>query len=196
MADLVTLEEYKEYKGLKNSTEDSRRLALISSISKLVETYCDRNFKDYTVTPVVEYYSALDTDVYLRQFPVLEVVSVEVSADGGTVYDTLIESDPEKNGYLVDMDAGIIYTQNPRRPFLWWTERAFNSLRVTYRAGYEELPLDFKLAVFDLVHYYESEESTPSKSLMSGSIENPIPYDSLHFPSHISRILNMYRVGS
>lgn len=196
MADLVTLEEYKEYKGLKNSTEDSRRLALISSISKLVETYCDRKFKDYVETPVIEYHSALNTEVYLNQFPVLDITSVEVSNDGGTTYEALIEADPNKLGYLADKDNGIIYTQNPHRPFLWYTERAFNSLKVTYTAGYEDLPLDLKLAVFDLVHYYESEESTPSKSLMSGSIENPLPYSSLHFPSHISRILNMYRVGS
>lgn len=193
MTDLVTLQEYKEYKGQKNPEDDSKRLTIISAVSALVETYCDRKFKSYYTYPAVEYYSALNTELYLRNFPVVEVVSVELSINGGVSYDPLIEADPEGLGYLVNLEEGILYTQNPRRPFAYIVQRAFNSLKVTYRAGYETLPLDLKLAVMDLVHYYEKEQQVPSKSLMSANVENAIPYDSIQFPAHIARILNMYR---
>ena len=191
--DLVTLQEYKEYKGLKNPDDDPRRIALISSVSKLVETYCDRVFKDYVDTPAVEMHSALNTEVYLYNFPVIDVVSVETSEDGGFTYVALTEMSSDRDGYIVDKEEGVIHTQKHNVPFLWSAEKAINSLRITYTAGYADLPLDLKLAVFDLVHYYESEEQVPSKSLMSGNIDNPMPYMSLNFPAHISRILNMYR---
>ena len=66
--------------------------------------------------------------------------------------------------------------------------------RVKYTAGYAELPLDIKLAVFDLIHYYEHEENVTLKSLGSATLENPFAIAQTNFPAHITRVLNLYRV--
>lgn len=193
-SDLVSLSEYKEYKSITNTEEDSKRLALITSVSQMVETYCNRVFLAYWETPVKEYFSALNTEVYLSHFPIKEIESVKVSADGGLTYTELSYLDPNKNGYLVNKEDGLIYTQYQHKPFLYTVDRTFNSLEVVYTAGYEELPLDLKLAIFDLIHYYEHDERTPTKSMMSATMTTAIPYNDYNFPSHITRVLNMYRM--
>ena len=47
MADLITLDEYKEYEGLTSSNEDLRLEKLIPSVSQLVKTYCANSIVDY-----------------------------------------------------------------------------------------------------------------------------------------------------
>ena len=192
--DLVSLSEYKEYKSITNTEEDSKRLALVTSVSKMVETYCNRVFLEYYANPVTEYFSALNTEVYLSHFPINEVQTVATSADGGLTYTALSYLDPDKEGYLVNKEDGLVYTQYQHKPFLYSVDRTFNSLKVVYTAGYEELPLDLKLAVFDLIHYYEHDERTPTKSMMSASMTTAVPFNDYNFPSHITRVLNMYRM--
>ena len=157
--DLVDLEEYKEYKQITEPATDTYRVALINYVSKLVETYCNRKFLEYASSPgITEYHSALTNRVYLDYFPVIDVTSVEVSADAGNTYTALSE------GYQ-------------RTPFLYSCDLEYNSFKVSYTAGYTELPQDLKLAVFDLVHYYEHDEATVRKQMMGGTLENPIPFN-------------------
>jgi len=197
MTDLVTLQEYREYKDLKNTEKDSLRQALIVSVSKLVENYCNRVFLDYASSPgIIEYYSALTNRVFLNHFPILEVYSVETSPDAGLNYTALTEgANTNYNGYIVDYENGIVMTQNQRTPFLYSCDLEHNSFKISYRAGYEELPFDLKLAVFDIVHYYEQEEKSLRKSLASATLENALPFNDANFPSHIERILSLYKVS-
>lgn len=197
MTDLVDLQDYKEYKQITETQTDPYRQALITYVSKLVESYCNRVFKDYANSPgVIEYHSALTNRVYLNHFPALEVYSVETSPDSGNTYTALSEGYQDTyDGYFVDLENGVVMTQNQRTPFLYSCNLEFNSLRVTYRAGYEdEIPADLKLACFDLIHYYEHEESTVRKAMMGGTLDNPLPFNDANFPPHIERILSLYRV--
>jgi len=196
MTDLVDLIEYKEYKQITETGTDPYRQALITYVSTLVESYCNRKFVDYATSPgVIEYYSALTNKVFLNHFPILEVYSVETSQDAGITYTALTEgANTDYTGYIVDYENGVVMTQNQRTPFLYSVELEYNSLKVSYRAGYEELPSDLKLAVFDLIHYYEHEESTVRKAMMGGTLDNALPFNDVDFPAHIQRILSLYRV--
>jgi len=196
MTSLVDLQDYKEYKQITETKTDPYREALITYVSTLVENYCNRKFVEYASSPgVIEYHSALTNRVYLNHFPVLEVYSVETSPDSGNTYTALSEGYQSTNdGYLVDYENAIIMTQNQRTPFLYSCDLEYNSFKVSYRAGYEtEIPSDLQLAIFDLVHYYEHEESSVRKTMMGATLENPLAFNDVDFPAHIKRILSLYR---
>lgn len=197
MAELVYLDEYKIYKGLTSPEDDPRREQLILQVSDIVETYCNRKFIDYAAAPgITEYYNALNTEVYLTYFPVIAIDTLEVSSDGGKTWTELTQDASDDSGFFVMPDIGKVSTQKWDTPFLYAVQHPYRSLRISYRAGYEgpdNLPLDLKTAIFDLIHYYEHSEHTVSKSLNAATLENPMPYNNINFPPHITRILNQYR---
>jgi len=54
MAELVTLNEYKSYRGITGVTDDPKLNVIIPSISKLIRNYCGRSFTEYFATDKVE----------------------------------------------------------------------------------------------------------------------------------------------
>lgn len=197
MTELITLDCYKESKDITSTTRDGKIQNLIDQVSVLVEHYCDRKFIDFSDagSPKIEWHDAKVNRVDLIEFPVIKVNFVRTSQDGGLTQVTLVENDSGKDGYFVDLDKGFIYTQISTERFLISYDVAFRSLEVTYQAGYtvDDLPEDLKLCVIDIVKYYLDTESTPTKALLGGTIENPQPYVANSFPPHIRRILDLYR---
>lgn len=197
MADLIRLADYKEYKNINSTSRDGKIQSIISSVSALIENYCARKFVDYSdiSTPKVEWHDAKTNCVTLKEFPVISVISVKTSEDGGVTQTTLTEASPDKTGYFVDLDNGTVFTQVSTEKFLYSYDVAYKSLEVTYTAGYtlDTVPEDLQLCVLDLVHYYENDENAPSKSLLGATIDNPQPYIANSFPPHIRRILDLYR---
>ncbi len=47
MANLVTLDEFKTYAGIKNPENDDRIELILASVSSLIKAYCARSFVDY-----------------------------------------------------------------------------------------------------------------------------------------------------
>lgn len=186
MSDLVTIDEYKEYAKIKSNTEDSRITMLIATLSELIQTYCNRTF---TVEEHVDYFDARTNMVALSNFPVDEITSLSISEDGGVEYEPLIENED----FVVDKQVGYVYSRHGKN-FLNRYSTPARSLRVEYLAGYEEIPKDLKLAIFDMVTYYRLDQQTPSKSLMGGTVQNAEPYVANSFPPHIRRILDLYRM--
>lgn len=193
--ELITLDCYKDYKGINSSTKDGRFQNLILQVSALIESYCNRNFIYYSSNNKVEQFDAKTNKVFLNVFPVISVSSVTTSTDGGLTQTTLTENSPTKDGYYVDIENGTVMTQNDNLNFLTSYDTAYRSLEVTYNAGYtvETLPADLKLAVQDLVHYYDSNEKQPTQSLLGATVDNAAPYIANSFPPHIRRILDLYR---
>lgn len=196
MADLIELNDYKEYKGIKSTDRDGKIQSLITRTSALVESYCNRKFTDYSTNPKVEWFDAKTNEVWLTEFPVIAVISVNVSEDGGITQTALTEGAADGSGYFADIDAGVIYTQNKDYKFLDSYDVKYRSLEVAYTAGYTQIPEDLKLAILDLVHYYESEETKPTKTMLGATIDNPLPYTANSFPPHIRRILDLYRYSA
>jgi hypothetical protein len=198
MADLIDLDCYKEAKDIKSTTKDGKIQTLITQVSALVENYCNRAFTTYSTTAKIEWQDGQTNKVFLKEFPVISVVSVKTSADGGVTQTTLTEGASDKSGYFVDLEEGSVFTQQVISNFIDSFDVPYRSLEIAYTAGYtvNNIPEDLKLCIIDLVHYYENGESVPGKSLLGGTLDNPQPYIANSFPPHIRRILDLYRFSA
>ena len=107
----------------------------------------------------------------------------------------LTENDPDYAGYYVDLENGTVMTQKTGLKFRGseYYDVPYRSLEINYFAGYDALPADLKLAILDLIAYYEDQENKPTQTLMGGTIENALPYAANSFPPHIRRVLDLYR---
>lgn len=193
MTDLITLEQYKIHKGIKNPEKDDVIQNLITSISQLVKTYCATAFVDYYVTPIVETITIEfpTTAISLTEGPVVGIVSVEERANYSSAYTTLTEG--AFNFYL-DRSSDMLHRTNSSGWQNWPVGPG--AVRVEYTAGYAEIPADLKLAVFDLVSYYLYEEYKERRQLAGASITNQnssTQWRNVDFPDHIKRVLDLYK---
>lgn len=191
MADLITLTEYKEIEGIASPKEDLRLATLIPSVSQLVKTYCANSLVDYYSTNKVEVFN-IDWHTHLVQLtesPVNTVVSVEKRDSVEESYTTVSTTEY----YLDTATDSILYVTG--NSYKNWPHGA-GAVRVTYTAGYSACPADLKLAVVDLITYYLKDEHKERKTLGGASIQNQGSTslrDSVAFPDHIKRVLDMYK---
>jgi hypothetical protein len=188
--DLVTVNQYKSYRGITGNTEDTKLNIIVPSVSTLVKNYCGRTFLDHYSTNKVDYFSMKwpQNVVFLDEIPIVQIVSVEEFADSqeGSTYVTLTASQ-----YMVDNFLEAIYRieGGKRKDY----PEGINSVRVTYKGGYAELPSDLRLAVTDLITYYLKEEWKPEKNQGTFTIRNDGAEPD--FPDHIKRVLDLYKDG-
>ena len=203
MADLVTLQQYKDFAGLQSIKNDARINVIIDQVSQLVKTYCGSSIIDYASTNKVEYFNIKDNytnSIILGESPLIEVVSVEERQDQAGAYVTLITENSDSSGkyeYVVDTDSDSIVRTTSS------TEKAFakgmKAVKVTYKAGYTSTPEDLKLAVFDLIKYYLKDERKERMTIAGATVENQVSSSlagNIGFPDHIKRILDMYKIYS
>ena len=201
MADLITLQQYKDFQGLTGVQQDARINVIIDSVSQLVKNYCGTNFIDNYSSAKTEYFDVKDnvtTRVMLDEGPINAVTSVSERDSQADVYVTLIKENSDSSGkyeYVVDdlTDSIVRTNENVDKSF----PKGRKAVKVVYTAGYSATPEDLKLAVFDLIKYYLKDESRERMSVAGATIENPgsssVP-NSSGFPDHIKRVLDMYKV--
>ena len=203
MADLVTLQQYKDFAGLKSLEHDARINVVIDSVSQLVKTYCGSALIDYASTNKVEYINIKDSlvdTIILEESPLIQVVSVEERTTQADSYVTLITENSDNSGkyeYIVDDESDSI-TRTTSTGTKYWA-KGMKSVKVTYKAGYTSTPDDLKLAVFDLIKYYMKDERKERMSISGATVENPLSSSlagNIGFPDHIKRILDMYKIHS
>lgn len=177
---LITLDEYKDYASISSIEYDYRIELILAKVSEYVKTYCNRGFIEYydkstgNFIPIVEY-SNEPGYYYTSEFPVNSLVSVEYSADNGVTYSPVTAYlDKSKDAVFIDS-----------------TDEGINAYKITYTGGFKKTPEDLKLACLDLVDYYYKSENTPRKSSGNNIIEYVMTSD---LPSHIKRVLDLYRV--
>lgn len=187
MADLVTLAEYKAYKGITSTTQDAQIAALITKVSKYIRTYIDRELTTYFDEPLTQYFDGGAQNLPLKEVPVQTVQSVEISSDYGRTYTALVEY----TDYVVSKTKETVEC-----PFLAdGFPYALNGYRVTYTGGYESVPDDIKLASLDLVAYYLQSDMSIKSTRNVGANTTSIEYiTTASLPSHIRRILDLYRL--
>jgi len=201
MTDLITLAEYKTFKGITSDTQDTVISAIIPTTTALIESYCGRVFRTAAGLPAtIEFFDAYANEVQMEGFPLISVDYVGTSEDGGLTYVQLVEDAVDKSGYFVDntdSNYSRVRMQRPTSKFLTTYDTPYKSLVVHYLYGYSaaNMPEDLKLAAYSLVEYYLEEQYTPGKALAGASLDNPITLSS-DFPPHIRRILDLYRVGA
>jgi len=203
MADLVTLQQYKDFAGLQSIKNDARIEVVIDQVSQLVKTYCGTSIIDYAGSDKTEYFNIKDDYVdriILSESPLISVSQVQERDDQASSYVTLITENSDSSGkyeYVLDTDSDSIVRTNSTGTKYW--PKGMKAVKVVYRAGYTSTPEDLKLAVFDLIKYYMKDERKERQSISGASVENVLSSSltgNIGFPDHIKRILDMYKIYS
>jgi hypothetical protein len=203
MADLVTLQQYKDFAGLKSLEHDARINVVIDSVSQLVKSYCGTSLIDYASTNKVEYKTIKDSlvkTIILDESPLIQVVSVEERTTQADAYVTLITENSDSSGkyeYVIDDESDSIVRTNSTGEISW--AKGPKSVKITYKAGYTSTPQDLRLAVYDLIKYYMKDERKERMSMGGATVENALSSSlngNIGFPDHIKRILDMYKIHS
>lgn len=181
---LITRQEYKAYKGISSTNQDAAIDAVIPKVSKLIKTICKRTFVDHVNDPKTETFKGGTPYLLLNETPVIQVISVEFSADMGSTYTDLVEY----TDYALDVEDDMIYPVNTTE-----FPKYINGYKVTYMAGFETVPEDLKLAALDLTEYYLRNDMAVHSPKAPGTNSVQIEYISAAtLPAHIRRVLNQY----
>ena len=203
MADLITLQQYKDFAGLQGVQTDARINVIIDSISQLIKNYCGTSFIDFYSSDKNEFLDLLDnntTRIMLGESPLVSVSQVQEREDQSSSYVTLITENSDssdKYEYMIDTVTDSIVRTNSTTdiPF----PRGRKAVKVVYRAGYSSTPEDLKLACFDLVKYYLKDERKDRMTIAGATVENAVSTsirNNAGFPDHIKRVLDMYKIYS
>lgn len=186
---LITKAEYKAYVGINGTEQDATIDSLIPKVSELVKSYCRRTFVDYITDIKTEYFNGGIQRIYLQEYPVIMVLSVEQSIDYGQNYTDLVEF----TDYALDKESDSIVTLSTTGEFTYY----INGYKVNYYGGYETLPEDLKLAIFDLITYYMKNDSVVKNLRVPTTQVMQLEYgpNATNFPSHIARVLNLYKAS-
>jgi len=185
---ILNLRNYKEYKNIASNSKDAKHTKIINAVNSYIPIYCNRNFTDYYATDKVEYFDGTVDEIYPKEIPIISVTSLEYSTNAGQNYLALTEYAQFNIDYNLDRIVSV-YSQ-----FID-TAYPINSLKLTYKGGFEEYPEDIVQAAVSLVEYFDEENYTLRKSLAGASQDNVIiPDKTAVLPPHIRRVLEMYRV--
>ena len=201
MANLVTLQQYKDFAGLQGVQEDARINTLIPQVSQLVKTYCGTSIVDFYSSAKTDYFDIVDGDttrVMLDESPVNTVTSVQERENQAASYVTLITENSDSSGkyeYIIDTitDSIIRTTSTGTKSF----PRGHRAVKVVYTAGYSATPNDLKLAVYDLVKYYMKDQTIKRRQIAGAMLESQSTSGiagNIGFPDHIKRILDLYKI--
>jgi hypothetical protein len=201
MANLITLQQYKDFAGIQGVTEDAKINVIVPAISQAVKSYCGTSFIDYYSTNKTEYFDIKDTyttSIMVDESPLNTVVSVEERQSQSESYVTLISENSDGSGkyeYIVDTTVDSIFRTDDMN------DKAFpkgrKAVKVVYTSGYASTPEDLKLACFDLVKYYLKDERKDRLQIAGASIQNNVSTslrENIGFPDHIKRILDFYKI--
>jgi hypothetical protein len=178
---LVTLAEYKAYAKKINPNDDAAINLLIPAVSALVKTICRRSFIDYITTPKVDILNGGFKNLIPREYPILEVVSLEESTDNGVTYSPI-------TNYAVNWESAdeIVCTD-------YEFSKGYNRYKLTYKCGFLTVPEDLKLGIMDLITYYLKNDMAVHSTKAPGTNSVQIEYiTSSNLPIHIRRVLDLY----
>ena len=201
MANLVTLQQYKDFAGITGESENAKINVIVPAISQAVKTYCGTSFIDYYSTDKTEYFDIKDdytNAILVDESPLVSVSLVAERTGQDDSYTTLITGNSDSSGkyeYVVDTELDTIYRTTATADKAFPKGRA--AVKVTYRAGYASTPEDLKLACFDLVKYYLKDERKDRLAIAGASIQNSVSTslrENIGFPDHIKRVLDLYKV--
>ena len=65
MADLITLQQYKDFQGLQGVQQDARINVIIDSVSQLVKNYCGTDLIDHYSSAKTQYFDIHDNNTCL-----------------------------------------------------------------------------------------------------------------------------------
>ncbi len=198
MANLLTLDDYKLLEGINSTQNDDKFEQLLTSVSVLVRSYTGQEFDTYASGPGKTDVFDIQWDtpyVQLSGTPIISITNVYERSSQGEAYEELFKdgTNDKYQWYLDNVSDTIIRTTESGKYRNW--PCGVGSVKVTYLSGYTTAPEDLKLAVADLVTYYQKDEYKQQQTIGSTTREgasNTAIGDS-GFPDHIRRVLDLYR---
>lgn len=182
-SNLITLQEYKAYEGISSTTQDLEISTIIPKVSELVKNICRRTFVDWVDDQKTEVLNG-GPCLLLSEAPVITIASIEKSENYGQTYTELTEF---TDWVLDSQNQQILPIGRFEFPYL------VNGYRITYTAGYENIPEDLKLAVLDLVTYYMKNQGAVQSQVAVTSGNAQVQYlTQSNLPGHIKRVLDLY----
>jgi len=190
--DLISLNDFKTLGEVTSSQHDAKLEELINSVSQLVKTYCGQSFLDFYSTDKTEFFTKNFSShiVELGESPIVEIISVEERDAPTSSYTTLTEN----TDWVLDSTTDSLFRVSGSNYKNW--ETGPNAVKVVYKAGYETIPQDLRLAVVDLIMYYHKNEQKQRQTIAGATIQNQSTSsqrDSVAFPDHIKRVLDLYK---
>ena len=195
MANLVTKDNYKLYRGIDHYKDDNKIDQLVGPVSDLVKSYCGNSIIDFYSSAKTENFDirdAVTSELFLTESPLNSVTSVKERGSIADAYTTLVNN----TDYFIDSEHDRIYRIDGETSEKAWS-KGFAAVEVIYTAGYSTTPQDLTLAIYDLITYYLKEEYKGRKSLAGATLQNETSTsirEDIGFPDHIKRILDMYRI--
>lgn len=184
--DFITLAEVKTYGSINSTNADTEIRFLIPKVCNLIRNYIGRTLIDYYNTDKVEVLKGGSNYLSVTEVPINEISSVEYSTDFGKTYIPLEQYVDWTHDLQSDTISALTPTGFPA---------AVNGYRVTYTGGYAQVPEDLKLAALDLVVFYQRSDMAVKSSRNAGANNAQIEYVmNATLPSHIRRVLDMYRL--
>ena len=196
MADLITVQEYKNAEGITGNKDDQRLAIIVPQVSDLAKKYCGTSFVDFYSSDKTEVITIKDnytTTIITSESPLISVTSVKERTGYGEAYQTLTTGNYE---YYVDTASDSIIRTTDSGGEKYWAS-GVGSVEIQYKAGYSTAPADLKLALFDLVLYYLRDEHKERKTIAGATLQNQGTSgvrNNTDFPDHIKRVLDLYRV--
>jgi hypothetical protein len=155
---LTSLEGVKSFLDipLEQTNDDEDITFLINASSSQIESYCKRKFKEQTYTDE-EYDGNGLSGLYLRQYPVIEILSVSID-------DVVLNA----TDYKCKKSIGKLIKKHGK-----WPSGEIN-IQASYTAGYTEIPADLELACKLLVRtYYKTDMASFSTTFQEGIVFRP-----------------------
>lgn len=182
--DLITLQEYKAYEGITGNSQDVEIATIIPKVSEFVKSLCRRTFVDWVDEQKVETYNGGYLCLLVQEAPIIQIYDVSKSTDYGRTYTSLTEF----TDWVLDSENQQIL---PIGVSEW--QYLVNGYKITYTAGYENIPADLKLAVLDLVTYYMKNQGAVHSVTAVTTGNAQVQYlTQTNLPTHIKRVLDLY----
>jgi hypothetical protein len=179
---LITKQEYKTYSGIKSTNDDAAIDAIIPRVSQAVKNYCRRTFVDYMDVAKVETFSGGFKTLILAETPVFTISSVQRSENYGQTYTNLTQY----TDWVLDDDKIVSLNSTG-------FDTLIKGYKVTYFAGYDDVPTDLALATMDIVNYYMKNDSAIHTHASASPNTMQVQYiTDTQWPAHIKRILDLY----
>ena len=146
---LLKIHEAKRRLGINSDEHDLLLLDLITDVSSLIETYCDRHFEadDY-----IEYQDGLGEDYFLTdEWPINSIASIYDDPDREFTSSSLVDSGYYTyypyEGKVMLVATGAIIGVNLYTVF----STSQRGIKITYNAGYTTIPSDLKMIASEIM---------------------------------------------
>jgi len=171
---LVTREEVGEALKIDASAHTDWLNIVIDGCSEWIETQCNRQFKERTF--IDEVIGEKDNCIILQQKPVISVTSFV--DENGNSYDD--------DDFKIDKKSGILK--------LLFTLPENIVYKITYEAGYKDIPGDLKMAAIELIgrlHQVREQKTwnTRARSTQAGNIT----FEAKDISPTIQKVISKYQ---